>query len=395
MTAPETPPLPTPPTGVTGAADSPPVSPASVVTPQVIGLRSGAIAVGGVLQVHHRAAASGRLVGVRHTPGARVARIIAEAGTMTRKVTDPKSWNEILRDQPLLFRTGQYVILVVANETTELKAFEVEIEVEIDPTLTTPTAAKGGSPGRPGALSMGGAAQRAAAGTPGSAIAPGARRGASSPAVPSPRRGSSSKAFIRNPAAKAGTRADGDILYVVLDRMLCDRIEQLLTRKAPAGSAELGRIGLAFDQGRVRREPPNTRGTDVLVSIPFYLLARLDAALRRGVRLSAEDTAEVIRLLHVPSSSPIQSAPSTVEDASSAPTLSPEAACLLGVEAGAALACAAAIDAYVRVTEPPVGADPSFWNGVAHTADWLREQAAIAPLASEGGDGDEDAAVGP
>lgn len=358
---------------------------ASVVTPHVIMMRSPPIAATGVAQVHHRMEISGRIVGVRCAGRGRVARILTDSGTATRKTDSAQSWPEILRSQPLIFRTGQFVILVVSNESADTKAFEVEVEVEEDPSLATvdaPTvrtgvAARANTRANTGAVSAAvpsGRRNGNASPMPGSPLLP--RGGASAPAMPSQRRSTASKAYLRNPPVRTEPRSDKDILYVVLDGILRDRLVRSLTAQTPLASADLVRITGALDQARARRDPPNTAKTDIVVKLTYDLFTRLDVTVRRGVRGSSDVVAEIVRhLKNMPS-------PEQGEDRTDQP-VETRSGSPLPFDDVAAAACASALDAYAARTEPPVGSDPSFWNGVRHAAKWLREQSASPPALLE------------
>ena len=268
------------------AAPAADVAPATVVTPHRISLMTGAIQPGAIAQVPHLMTFAGRLVGLRcGAGGGRITRVITDGATALRKSTDPRSWVEILHAEPMVLITTRSLIVIVTNDTVEARAFEIELEIEADPSLepvTVPKAAAGS-----GAR----AAMRSAPTAPPGSRPVGPTPNALPPTSAAPR------AATRPPAIQ---READEAIYLVLDRQLCERMTLLLTRGMPLDSSELSRTLAAFQHGRTRKDPPNTRYSDLLVTVRFDLLVRLDAFVRSGVRLGAEDRDDALRAFAPP-----------------------------------------------------------------------------------------------
>jgi hypothetical protein len=278
--------------------DVPPV-PASVVTPRVVPLRTAAVDPAKIVQVQHLAKASGRIVGVRCAAGGRVTRILTPAGTRMRKATDQESWSDILRTQPLVATLDDSVIVVVQNEMDEPRMFDLEIELEEDATLDPPKKqARTVSRSAPTQPPNGGVRLP----SPSSA----ARKTNSGSGILPPPKASKAYTMGTKPAAltvaptTAQPRSDDAPVHMFLDRPLCLRIEDRLVRGSRLENHEFSQIIVAIDQGRMRKEPPKTTKPAAIVTMPYRLVVRLDAAVRMNAKLTTEELVDIVRCLGNP-----------------------------------------------------------------------------------------------
>lgn len=256
-------------------------------------LSSGPIPAGGIAQVRYQATVSGRLRGLRAADGGRIVRVIAgNHPTTHRKPTDP-TWREILRDRPIPIPRGTMVIFVVGNDTSEPTAFEIGLEMDLDPSLDPRTEASGGR-------SSSGAAPR-----PGANVTQGPRTRDATPArsavrTPQNARLSTGARPVESSAtSKARTapaaRADDEPIYVILDRFLVPGILGHLERHQYLSNDDHARTLMQLETARSRRERPTTR--ELVVALPYGLVVRLDAAVRRNVRLGPADVAAVVKAI--------------------------------------------------------------------------------------------------